>query len=106
MKSQDSRVSVFSNASDIDIASCNQARDFLIKLREKQSVSFELIAAEVYKMLKSCDVQRNVKLFSLTSLIQNIRSMQTEAKNKKRSIIRLWSGLRKHVEIEELIETG
>lgn len=88
MSTQGSCTSIFSGASDTDIVSCNMDRDVLTKLREKLSVSIELIAVEVGKMLSSCDVQQNVnmmikdRLKSLISLMQDFRSTQTEAGEK------------------------
>ncbi|XP_043470912.1 uncharacterized protein LOC122504080 [Leptopilina heterotoma] len=89
--SQASCISVFSNASAKDIASCNQDRDECVKLREEEAASILEMEEEVSKMLKSCEVQKNVNrtikdgLKSLTSLIRDVKEKHAAATKKDES---------------------
>lgn len=76
--SQASCISILSNVSLNDIASCKQNREECIKLWKEETSCILDMEEEVSNMLKSCEAQRNVNmtikdgLKSLTSLIWQV----------------------------------
>ncbi|XP_043481639.1 uncharacterized protein LOC122510801 [Leptopilina heterotoma] len=67
---------------------CNEHRDECVKLRAEEAASILEMEEEVSKMLKSCEVQKNVNrtikdgLRSITSLIRDVKEKHAAASRK------------------------